>query len=92
MRPPPGDREMNTLAFVNNPMALVIILVVVLLLFGGQKIPEMMRGLGQGAKEFKKGLSDNSDDDELRREREREAEVKARVEEEMRREREARNR
>jgi len=92
MRPPPGDREMNTLAFVNNPTALIIILVVVLLLFGGQKIPEMMRGLGQGAKEFKKGLSDNSDDDELRREREREAEVKARVEEEMRREREARNR
>lgn len=31
----------------------IIILVVVLLLFGGKKIPELMRGLGQGVKEFK---------------------------------------
>lgn len=31
----------------------IIILVVVLLLFGGRKIPELMRGLGQGVKEFK---------------------------------------
>ena len=32
---------------------IVLILVVVLLLFGGKKIPELMRGLGQGMKEFK---------------------------------------
>ena len=32
---------------------LVIILVVVLLLFGGRKIPELMKGLGKGVKEFK---------------------------------------
>lgn len=32
---------------------LIIILVVVLLLFGGRKIPEFMRGLGKGVKEFK---------------------------------------
>ena len=31
----------------------IVILVVVLLLFGGKKIPELMRGLGQGVKEFK---------------------------------------
>jgi sec-independent protein translocase protein TatA len=31
----------------------IIILVVVLLMFGGKKIPELMRGLGQGVKEFK---------------------------------------
>ena len=31
----------------------IIILVVVLLLFGGKKIPELMRGLGKGMKEFK---------------------------------------
>ena len=31
----------------------ILILVVVLLLFGGKKIPELMRGLGQGMKEFK---------------------------------------
>ncbi len=32
---------------------LIIILLVVLLLFGGRKIPELMRGLGRGVKEFK---------------------------------------
>lgn len=30
-----------------------------LLLFGGKKLPEMMRGLGQGVKEFKEGMSGN---------------------------------
>ncbi len=30
-----------------------------LLLFGGKKLPEMMRGLGQGVKEFKKGMNEN---------------------------------
>ena len=32
---------------------LIIILIVILLLFGGRKIPELMKGLGQGIKEFK---------------------------------------
>lgn len=32
---------------------ILIILVIILLLFGGRKIPELMRGLGQGVKEFK---------------------------------------
>lgn len=32
-----------------------------LLIFGGKKVPEMMRGLGQGVKEFKKGMSDIED-------------------------------
>jgi sec-independent protein translocase protein TatA len=36
--------------------------VVVLLLFGGRKIPELMRGLGQGVKEFKDGMN-NPDKD-----------------------------
>lgn len=31
---------------------------IALLLFGGKKLPEMMRGLGQGVKEFKKGMND----------------------------------
>lgn len=31
---------------------------IALLLFGGKKVPEMMRGLGQGVKEFKKGMKD----------------------------------
>ena len=34
-------------------MEIVLILAVVLLLFGGKKIPELMRGLGKGMKEFK---------------------------------------
>jgi sec-independent protein translocase protein TatA len=32
---------------------IIIILVIILLLFGGKKIPELMRGLGRGVKEFK---------------------------------------
>jgi sec-independent protein translocase protein TatA len=35
---------------------LLVILVIILLLFGGRKIPEMMKGLGQGVSEFKKGM------------------------------------
>lgn len=75
--------NLDTLAFYNNPTALIIVLLVVVLLFGGAKIPEMMRGMGQGMKEFKKGLNE-TEDDELRREKEREAEIRRRVEEEMR--------
>ncbi len=41
------------LGFV-GPWQIVIILVVVVLLFGGKKIPELMKGIGQGMKEFKK--------------------------------------
>ncbi len=36
-----------------QPMHLLLILLIVLLLFGGKKIPELMRGLGKGVKEFK---------------------------------------
>jgi sec-independent protein translocase protein TatA len=38
----------------SSPMHLVLILLVVVLLFGGRKIPELMKGIGQGMKEFKK--------------------------------------
>jgi sec-independent protein translocase protein TatA len=42
---------------------ILLILVVVVLLFGGRKIPELMKGIGQGMKEFKKAskLEDDSD-------------------------------
>lgn len=36
-----------------GPWQIVLVVVVVLLLFGGRKIPELMRGLGSGIKEFK---------------------------------------
>jgi sec-independent protein translocase protein TatA len=38
-----------------GPTEIIVILVIVLLLFGGKKIPELMRGLGKGVKEFKDG-------------------------------------
>ena len=37
---------------------IVLIVLVVLLLFGGKKIPELMRGLGKGVKSFKEGMKD----------------------------------
>ena len=36
-----------------GPQEIIIILIIVLLLFGGRKIPELMKGLGKGMKEFK---------------------------------------
>jgi sec-independent protein translocase protein TatA len=38
----------------SSPMHLILILLIVVLLFGGRKIPELMKGLGQGVREFKK--------------------------------------
>jgi sec-independent protein translocase protein TatA len=37
-----------------GPWQIVLILLIVVLLFGGKKIPELMKGIGQGMKEFKK--------------------------------------
>lgn len=39
---------------------IILIVVVVLLLFGGKKIPELMRGLGRGIKEFKTAQNDDT--------------------------------
>jgi sec-independent protein translocase protein TatA len=38
----------------SSPMHLILILLVVVLLFGGRKIPELMKGIGEGMREFKK--------------------------------------
>ena len=40
-----------------GPWQIILILAIVLLLFGGRKIPELMKGLGKGAREFKEGIS-----------------------------------
>jgi sec-independent protein translocase protein TatA len=40
-----------------GPLEIVIVLAVVLLVFGGRKLPEMGRGLGKGMREFKQGIS-----------------------------------
>ena len=44
-----------------GPLQITLIVVVVLLLFGGRKIPELMRGLGSGIKEFKNATKENDD-------------------------------
>ena len=41
---------------------IAIIFVLILLLFGGKKIPELMRGLGKGVKSFKEGMKDVEND------------------------------
>ncbi|GET27412.1 twin-arginine translocase TatA/TatE family subunit [Prolixibacter sp. NT017] len=47
-----------------GPQEIIIILVIVLLLFGGKKIPELMRGLGKGMKEFKNATNDEGGSEE----------------------------
>ena len=41
---------------------IIIIAIIILLLFGGRKIPELMRGLGKGVKSFKQGMNDVTDE------------------------------
>lgn len=44
-----------------RPQELLIILVIVLVLFGGSKLPQLARNLGQAQKEFKSGLDESAD-------------------------------
>jgi sec-independent protein translocase protein TatA len=46
-----------------GPWQIVIIIAVVILLFGAKKIPELMKGVGKGIREFKDATKDESDDD-----------------------------
>ena len=48
------------LAWIPGGTELIIIALVILLLFGGRKIPELMKGLGGGIKEFKKASKEDS--------------------------------
>jgi len=45
-----------------GPTEILLIFAVVLLLFGGKKIPEMMKGLGKGVKSFKDGIKEEDTD------------------------------
>ena len=47
---------------------ILLILAVVILLFGGRKIPELMRGIGQGMKEFKKASAYDPEEDKKKAE------------------------
>ena len=51
-------------AFTPSVTQLVIVLVILLLLFGGAKLPSLARGLGQSIREFKKATADDADDEE----------------------------
>lgn len=53
---------------------IILICAVILLIFGGKKLPEMMRGMGKGVKSFKEGMNEPT-----------EAEMNRRVEEEIQR-------
>ncbi len=56
-----------TLGFV-SPWQVIVVVALILLLFGGKKIPELMRGLGSGIKEFKDATKEEEkkDDKELK--------------------------
>lgn len=45
-----------------GPWQIAVVVVLVVLLFGGRKIPELMKGLGGGIKEFKKASKEEDDD------------------------------
>jgi sec-independent protein translocase protein TatA len=47
-----------------GPTELIIVLLIVLLIFGGTKLPKLARSMGQAQKEFKKGLSEGAKADE----------------------------
>ena len=47
-----------------SPIQLVIVLVIILLVFGAKRLPEIGRNLGSGAREFKDGITGNSRDED----------------------------
>lgn len=53
---------MNSILLVIGWPQIVLIVVIVLILFGGKKLPELMKGLGKGMKEFKDATKDLNDD------------------------------
>lgn len=57
----------SVMLFLNlGAMEIILIVLVVLLLFGGKKIPELMQGIGKGIRSFKKGL--NEVEEEIKKE------------------------
>ncbi|OYU81344.1 MAG: twin-arginine translocase TatA/TatE family subunit [Flavobacterium sp. BFFFF1] len=65
---------MNALYFFMGeitPMKVILVLAIVLLLFGGKKIPELMKGLGSGVKEFKNAAKGEDETPAPRREEEK---------------------
>ena len=65
---------MHNLLFIGGlgPTELLIIVLVVLLLFGGKKIPELMHGMGKGVRSFKEGMNEVSDNLKMEEKKEEE--------------------
>lgn len=53
---------MKLLLFGLGMQEIIVIALIVLLLFGGKKIPELMKGLGKGVKSFKEGMKEVDDE------------------------------
>lgn len=70
----------NQLLFIGTT-ELLLIGGIALLLFGGKKLPEMMRGLGQGVREFKKGVNEDSEKPNVTEEQSEDAENNKQIEE-----------
>lgn len=66
---------MDILLFIGTTEIIVIALLI-LLLFGGKKLPELMKGLGQGVQSFKKGMKEPVDDNKETKDKEQESNVK----------------
>lgn len=57
---------MNGVLCMIGATEIIVVCVLVLLLFGGKKIPELMRGLGQGVRNFKQGMNEPLPDEHQR--------------------------
>ena len=57
-----SDNPTNNLIMNLGTTEILLLVLLVLLLFGGKKIPELMKGLGKGVKSFKDGLNGKDDD------------------------------
>jgi sec-independent protein translocase protein TatA len=59
-----NTKNMGTLLFLSGfrGSEIIIVALLILLLFGGKKIPELMKGIGKGVKSFKEGLKDVGDE------------------------------
>ena len=53
-----GNMNLALITTVFAPWHIVLLIAAILLMFGGQKIPELMGGIGKGMKEFKKAIKD----------------------------------
>jgi len=59
---------MNNILMLGLGMQEVLVIaLIVLLLFGGKKIPELMKGLGKGVKSFKEGMKDITDEEPVKK-------------------------